>query len=148
MSNLKIAMVPFGHVHEVYSAILPFIKKMEPWNFGRVHVDDISATLFSDKVQLWIVFDAETKIIHGYLATEIRSYPRNKVLSVIGCGGEDGKLDECVEQVLDIFEDYAKDCGCGGLDFQGRPAWAKFVKARGYETPMRHYYKRIEGEPS
>ena len=27
MSNLKIAMVPFGHVHEVYSAILPFIKK-------------------------------------------------------------------------------------------------------------------------
>lgn len=146
--TLQIALIPFGHVHEVYPAILPFIKKMEPWNMGCMHVDDISATMFSDKVQVWIVFDPQSRKIHGYLNTEIRNYPRFKALCVLGCGGDDGKLESCVDVVFSTFERYATDCGCKGIDFQGRPAWAKFAKEHGYESPMRHYFKKLDGEPT
>jgi hypothetical protein len=142
--KLAITHVPYGHIHEVYGHIVPFIAKAEGWTRGRLNMDDISASLFSDKVQLWLVFDSDTREVHGYLSTEIRDYPRCKQFVVLNCGGRDGSLDACVDTVFDTFEQYARDNGCDGIEIQGRAAWWKYIKDRGYASPMRSYYKKFE----
>lgn len=141
--NLELTHVPYGHVHEVYGYIVPYIAKAAEWTFGRMNVDDISASLFSNAVQLWVVFDPESREVHGYLSTEIRNYPQSRQFVVLNCGGRDGSLDACVDKVFDRFEQYALENECDGIEITGRPAWSKFVKDRGYEMPQRSYYKKL-----
>lgn len=142
--NLTLTAVPFGHLHEVLEFIVPYIKKSVAWTFGRMDADDIIATLFAKQALLWMVFDVDTKEIHGYLSTEIRTYASGaKNMVVLNCGGRDGSLEACVDTVFDTFEQFATANGCTAIEIQGRAAWAKFVKGRGYDTEMRHYFKKI-----
>jgi len=141
--NLDLSLVPYGHVHEVYPAIVPYLVKGQEWTLGKASIDDLSAQLFRPSTLLWIVFDQDSKKITGYLATEIQQFPQARHFVVLHCGGEDGTLEATVHKVFDTFEQYAQQSGCDGLEFVGRPAWAKFVRARGYEQPQRLYYKNL-----
>lgn len=142
--NLAVTAVPYGQLHRVVEFIVPYMEKAAAWTHGRMDVDDILATLFGKHALLWLVFDVSTKDIHGFLTTEIRTYPQAKHMIVLNCGGREGSLEACVDLVFDTFEQFAADNGCDGLDIQGRAAWSKFTKERGYDTGMRHYFKKIE----
>lgn len=141
--NLTVTTVPHGHIHEVFEFIVPFMKKSIDWTFDRMGVDDIANSIFGKHALLWLVFDQDDKSIHGYLTTEIREYPLCKNMVVLHCGGVEGSLEACVGMVFDTFERFAASNGCNAIEIQGRAAWAKFVKGRGYDTQMRHYFKKI-----
>lgn len=142
--NLTLTAVPYGHLHEVLEFIVPFVKKAAGWTMERMGVDDILATLFAKQALLWLVFDADDKSIHGFLTTEVRTFPsQRKHLIVLNCGGRDGSLEACVDTVFDTFEQFAATNACHAIEIQGRAAWSKFIKARGYDTEMRHYFKKL-----
>lgn len=139
---MNITLVPDGRIHEVLPAILPYVPKAAEWTLGRMHADDIVASMFEPGTMLWLVFD-DTKAVHGFLTAQIIEYQRARHFCVLQCGGNDGMLDQCVDLVFDTFEQYARDSGCDGFAIVGRPAWWKHVKARGFEQPQRQYFKGL-----
>lgn len=142
--NLDLTQVPRGHLHEVIGVLAPFFRKAAQWTLGKNDADGIAAMLFHPNVQTWVVFDPATQDIHGYLTTEVQQHATGaRHLVVLNCGGRDGSLDSCVDKVFTVFEQYARDCGCTGLEIIGRPAWWKFIKERGYEQPQRQYFKSL-----
>lgn len=143
--NLNVSLVPNGHVHNVYPYLIEYIHKAVEWALGRMDADDISATLFRKDVQTWVVFDTDTNEVHGFLTSEIRIYPQSKHFCVLNCGGRDGSLEACVHTVFDLFDKYAIDNGCDGMEIIGRPAWSRFIKEHGYTKPYMQYFKSLRG---
>lgn len=143
--NLTVTAIPYGHIHEIIEYVIPFIKKAAKWSMGRMETDDILKAIFNRSVILWLVFDQDDKSIHGFLTTEIRQYSFSKQFCVLNCGGKEGSLEACVDTVFDTFEEFAQANGCDAIEIEGRAAWSKFIKSRGYDTEFRHYFKKLGG---
>lgn len=139
---LDVSLVPPGLVHNAYPHIVTYLMKSVKWTQGTSDADDLSRAIFATTTQLWVVFD-EKNFIRGYLATEIVQYPKAKHFTVLHCAGEDGCLEACVDRVFTLFEQYAREQGCDAVEIKGRNAWSRFVEKHGYESPMRHYFKRL-----
>lgn len=140
---LDVALVPPGHVHNVFAHIQPYLLKSVEWSLSHDDADDLARSVFATTTQLWVVFD-ENGVIHGYLATELVQYPKAKHLVVLHCAGQDGSLDACVDRVFTVFESYAQDQGCDAVEIRGRHAWQKFAQKHGFTSPMRHYIKYVK----
>lgn len=60
------------------------------------------------------------------LVTEIKQYPRKRVLNVWLAGG---KLEELMV-MSNYIREYAKRCQCDAMTIQGRPGWQKMFPQR------------------
>ena len=71
--------------------------------------------LLAKDQQLWISFDIETKIIAGFLITEVMEYPQTKMLMLHFTGGKDFK--SWVSDGLPKIQKFAKDAYTAEDDF-------------------------------
>ena len=142
--NLRVGVVPFGSLSNIMPRLIPYLEKSEFWTNGRAWIDDIIAFLFSGRMHLWAVYDPETSEIYGYTITEIKDYPRKKMLVVQYCAGEPHHMKYVEAEMFSTLESAAKDSGCAGIEFFGRPGWGPHARKHGYTTKTVVYEKHFD----
>lgn len=141
---MKVSLVPPGMVSGVIPALLPYLRKSEKWTRGRATVDDILRFVLNGQMQLWIVHEENT--IYGHVVTEIKEYPRCKMLTVQYCAGEPNHMQYVDDEIFDLLDRFAKDAGCTGVEFVGRPGWRKQADKYGFEVRSVMYQKFFKEE--
>lgn len=61
--------------------------------------------------------------IDAVLITEIRTYPRRRVLEVVACGG-DG-MPRWRQAAIDALDQHGRENACTHISTTGRPGWAR-----------------------
>jgi ABC-type molybdate transport system substrate-binding protein len=130
--NLTISLVPYGQISYMVSPLIKYLQKSEDWTKGRSSVDDIVRFVLTGQMQLWVVFDPETQEIHGYVITEIKQYPQSKMFVIQYCAMEPNHMKYVEDVMHETADHFARDAGCAGIEFFGRPGWEPHVKKRGY----------------
>jgi hypothetical protein len=95
-------------------------------------------------MQLWVVHEENT--IYGHVVTEIKEYPRCKMLVVQYCAGEPDHMQYVDDEIFDLLDRFAKDTGCSGIEFVGRPGWRKQAEKYGFEVRSVMYQKFFKEE--
>lgn len=141
----KVALIHRGQLCYVLPRILHLLAKSERWTNGRAIIDDIISFLYSGQMILWVAYDEETQTIIGYTITEEKEYPRKKMLVVQYCASEKNKKILVEEQMAATLDRYARDAGCEGIEFWGRPGWGPTAEKFGYSVQTvvyeKHFYK-------
>lgn len=140
---IQLRYIPVGGLYLVVPGLVPYLHKSEFWTSGRALVDDIIGFLYSGRMHLWLVVN-EYDLIKGYVITEVTAYPRCKMLTVQYCAGETHILEEVMEDTFAMLEKVAKDAGCSGIEFFGRPGWTPHVKKLGYKPSTIVYEKYLD----
>ena len=139
---MDIALVPEGQLAAAIPALMPYLRASEEWANGRATVDDLLRFVLNGQMFLWVVFEDRT--IHGHVITEIKQYPRCKMLVIQYCAMEPGTLEKINDKMQDIAQRFAKDAGCAGIEFVGRPGWKQTARQYGYAVQSVTYQKFFE----
>jgi len=140
---MEITLVGPGQVSLVLPAILPFLSASATASGGRATVDDILRFVLNGKMQLWAVHDGGR--ICGHVVTEITHYPQCRMLTVQYTAMQPGTLASIEDVLQQTAHSYAQAAGCAGIEFVGRPGWAKTAKKHGYAVRSVMYQKFFEG---
>lgn len=141
---MRASLVPPGMVSSVIPALLPYLAESEKWTRGRAKVDDILRFILNGQMQLWIGHEENT--IYGHVVTEIKDYPQCKMLVVQYCAGESNHMQYVDDEIFDLLDRFAKDAGCAGVEFVGRPGWRKQADKYGFEVRSVMYQKFFKEE--
>jgi len=139
---MNITLVSVGGVAPLIPALLPHLNESAQWTRGRATIDDIVRLVLTGQMQLWAVHDENR--IYGHVITEIRPYPQCKMLTIQYCAMEPGTLKKIEPEMQRIAARFAKDAGCAGIEFVGRPGWRATAKKYGYEVQSVMYQKFFE----
>ena len=126
-------------VAETIPQLLPHLKTSQEWTKGRSTVDDILRFILNGQMQLWV--GHEEGKIYGHVITEIKEYPRCKMLVVQYCAGEPNHMQYVDEEMFNLLDRFAVDAGCSGIEFIGRPGWRKQANKYGYDVQSVMYQK-------
>jgi hypothetical protein len=140
---MELALIAPGQVALVIPALLPFLQESQKASRGRVTADDILRFVLNGQMQLWAVHNAG--YIHGHVVTEIKQYPQCKMFVVQYAAMKPGTLAQIEDVLQDTAQKFAKDAGCAGIEFVGRPGWAKTADKYGYAVQSVMYQKFFEG---
>lgn len=130
--NLTISLIPYGQISYMVAPLIKYLQKSEDWTKGRSSIDDIVRFVLIGQMQLWVVFEPESQEIHGYVITEIKQYPQSKMFVIQYCAMEPNHMKYVEDVMHETADRFAKDAGCAGVEFFGRPGWEPHVKKRGY----------------
>jgi len=136
---MNIGLIPVGQVAGIIPALLPYLQESQEWTKGRATVDDILRFILNGSMHLWVVHKDE--VVYGHVITEIKEYPRCKMLTIQYCAMKPWTMDLISEKMHTIAENFARDAGCAGVEFIGRPGWRKVADERGYEVQSVMYQK-------
>jgi hypothetical protein len=139
---MDISLVPVGSVAWAIPTLLPYLRVSEEWAHGRATVDDLIRFVLNGQMFLWVVHD-ENKV-YGHVITEIKQYPQCKMLVIQYCAMETGTLEKINPKMQEIAERFAKDAGCAGIEFVGRPGWKQTAREYGYAVQSVTYQKFFE----
>lgn len=140
---MDIALIPPGQVAGAVSAVLPFLLTSEEWSRGRATADDLLRFVLNGQMMLWAVH--EDGKVYGHIMTEVKQYPQCTMLAIQYCAMAPGTLVDVEDKMQALAERVAKDAGCAGIEFVGRPGWRSTARAYGYSVQSVMYQKFFEG---
>lgn len=143
---MNFSLVPFGNISLMMPYIAKYLHESEQWTKGRAQVDDIMAFIYSGQMNLWVVYNDKNEVF-GHLVTEVKQYPRGKFLVVQYCAADPQSMKLVEDKVFDTLDAYAKDAGCIGVEFFGRPGWAPYAKKHGF-TSRTTVFEKYFGDQS
>ena len=144
--NLSIYLVPPLQVSQWVPGLKKYLEKSEAWTRGRAEAVDIVEFLLTGRMYLWVVVDDVMKP-WGYVITEIKDYPKCKMLVIQYCAGEDNHMKYIEDEMYHALDNFAQDAGCAGIEFFGRPGWGRYAKKYGYEVKTVVFEKYFEVQP-
>ena len=136
---MNITLVPPGQVVFAAAQILPYLQVSAEWSKGRSSADDIVKFVLTGQMHLWVVFDENT--CRGHIVTEVKQYPQCKFLTIQYCAMEPGTMEAVEDKMQEYAERFARDMGCAGIEFIGRPGWRKTANTYGYDLHSVTYQK-------
>lgn len=139
-----VSLVPYGVLHKVLPSLIGYLETSEIWTRGRASVDDIIRFLYTGQMNLWMVYDESTLDTLGYLMTEVKQYPQSSMLVCQYCAGAYGTLSGVGSTVFQVIEQFAKDAGCAGIEFFGRPGWRRHAENHGCTVQTVVYEKYFD----
>ena len=89
---------------------------------GRVGVW-LAGNTGADRAGIWLAGDIDAVIV-----TEVKEYPRRRVLEMMFCGGDN--MASWLEEAIEVFDAHAKTCGCSHIACIGRPGWERAWRGR------------------
>lgn len=134
-----IALIPPGHVVSVLPAVAPFLQIAADTTEGRRTADDVLRPVLDGPMNLWVAHDDGD--VHGILITEVRQYATLRMLVVQYCAMRPGALVEVEDEMQEVASRFARDAGCAGIEFVGRPGWRQTSKKYGYDVYSVAYHK-------
>lgn len=141
---MKMFLVPVGQVYTTLTALMPYLAESAKWTKGRATVDDLLKFVVTGQMQLWVVMDKDT--ILGHTITEVKQYPQCKMLTIQYCAMQPGTLEAVEDHMQDLASRFARDAGCSGIEFIGRPGWRNTANKYGYATQSVTYQKFFKDE--
>ena len=141
--KLDITLVPYGRISYVVPSLLQYFEKSEDWARGRASVDDIVKFIITGQMQLWAVFDPEDMAVYGYVVTEIKQYPQKSMFVIQYCAMDSNHMQYVEENMHAMADRFARDAGCAGIEFFGRPGWEPHVRKYGYTKKTGVYEKHF-----
>ena len=138
-----VSLVPYGYYYKVLPSLARHLEVSEMWTRGRAAVDDIIAFLYSGQMNLWMVWE-DANNPDGYVITEVKEYPRCKMLVLQYCAGDFSVLEKAGDEVFKVFERFARDTGCSGIEFFGRPGWKRHAEKHGCNIQTVIYEKYLD----
>jgi len=142
--KLNISLIPYGGLSQAIMAIMPYLEESAVRSRGRSSVDDILKFLFTQQMVLWVVYDEETSEAHGHFITEVKQYPQSSMLVIQYAAMLPNHMEQIEDLMQDYAEKYARNAGCTGIEFVGRPGWKKHATKYGYQTQSVTYQKFFE----
>ena len=139
---MEVTLVGPGQVSLVLPAILPFLSESAKASRGRATVDDILRHVLNGRMQLWAVH--QHGHVCGHVITEVTQYPQCRMLTVQYTAMQPGTLASVEDLLQHTAHKYAQAAGCAGIEFIGRPGWAKTAKKHGYVVRSVMYQKFFE----
>jgi hypothetical protein len=141
---MNMFLVPVGQVYTALTALMPYLEESAEWTKGRAGVDDLVRFVVSGQMQLWVVVDEDE--ILGHTITEIKQYPQCKMLVIQYCAMQTGTLEQIEDHMQNLATRFAKDAGCDGIEFIGRPGWRNTANKYRYTTQSVTYQKFFKDE--
>ena len=138
---MKLTLVPIGSITGVLGPLLPHFESAAASTDGRYSADDILRDVLTGHFLLWVLH--EDGYIRGHVTVSQVNYPQMKLLAIQYMGAEVGTLEKSEALIIETLEQFAKDAGCVGMEWAGRPGWKPWAKKYGY-TAKGVYQKRFE----
>jgi len=77
----------------------------------------------ADRAGIWLAGDIDAVIV-----TEVKEYPRRRVLEMMFCGGDN--MASWLEEAIKTMDEHAKSTGCSHIACIGRPGWERAWRGR------------------
>ena len=140
--KLEISLVPYGVITQTLAGLAERLVVASKLTAGRSNVDDLVRLFLIGQYSLWVIYDADAHgKLFGFFAVEIKAYPQRRMLCVQHCVIDPHHLDKLRVRMDELLEQYAKDNGCTGIEFVGRPGWKKYTKTHGYHSQSVTYQR-------
>ena len=137
----RYTLVPMEHCTSIWKYVRDLLAPAVERSHGRWTMEYLLAALATGTQNLWVAYDDEG-YLRAAMTTQIICYPNNKMLAVQFLGG-DG-FDEWGDGMLSTIEDYARTCGCDGIESCARFGFWPFFKRRGYDRSYATYEISLE----
>ena len=129
MSN-NVIYIPKENVNDAWGMVSKNIADALARSNGYARAEHIKDWILKDKMQLWILWDSETKEYYGVCVTEIIQRPLQRCLNIkIMKGRHRDKWEHLIKHV----EEFAWHNNCDLLELVARPGWKKILKQYGYK---------------
>ena len=123
-------LIPTNKVEQVWSFAVKDIADALARSNGYARAEHIKKEILDNKMQLWILWDSETKEYYGVCVTEIIQRPLQRCLNIkIMKGRHRDKWQHLIKHV----EEFAWKNNCDLLELVARPGWKKVLKQYGYK---------------
>ena len=124
---MEVVWVNKQDAEKIWPMVEPFLisalKRWLPVYFS----PDLLEMVKKDELQLWIITDNEKEELYGAGLTEIRSYPRARILNLFMLGGKEMKKWKAEWSAA--MELFARSQKCDFMQAIGRRGWASFTGA-------------------
>ena len=123
-------LIPTDKVKQVWSIVVKDIADALARSNAYARAEHIKKDILDNKMQLWILWDSETKEYYGVCVTEIIQRPLQRCLNIkIMKGRHRDKWEHLIKYV----EEFAWHNNCDLLELVARPGWKKILKQYGYK---------------
>ena len=123
-------LIPTNKVEQVWSFAVKDVADALARSNGYARAEHIKKEILDNKMQLWILWDSETKEYYGVCVTEIIQRPLQRCLNIkIMTGRHRDKWQHLIKHV----EEFAWQNNCDLLELVARPGWKKVLKQYGYK---------------
>jgi|TARA_B100000519_G_scaffold144295_1_gene125205 hypothetical protein len=123
-------LIPTDKVKQVWSIVVKDIADALARSNAYARAEHIKKDILDNKMQLWILWDSETKEYYGVCVTEIIQRPLQRCLNIkIMKGRHRDKWEHLIKHV----EEFAWHNNCDLLELVARPGWKKILKQYGYK---------------
>ena len=123
-------LIPTNKVEQVWSFAVKDVADALARSNGYARAEHIKKEILYNKMQLWILWDSETKEYYGVCVTEIIQRPLQRCLNIkIMTGRHRDKWQHLIKHV----EEFAWENNCDLLELVARPGWKKVLKQYGYK---------------
>ena len=123
-------LIPTDKVKQVWSIVVKDIADALARSNAYARAEHIKKDILDNKMQLWILWESETKEYYGVCVTEIIQRPLQRCLNIkIMTGRHRDKWQHLIKHV----EEFAWKNNCDLLELVARPGWKKVLKQYGYK---------------
>jgi hypothetical protein len=129
---ITLVNIPNKSVNDTWGLVKTDIANALNRSNGYALADHIKKWILEDKMQLWILWDAEANKdskYYGVVVTEIIQRPLQRCLNIKIMIG---KHREKWQHLIKHIEDFAWINNCDLLELVARPGWKKILKPFGY----------------
>lgn len=139
--KLNITLLPPDWIDGLWDQLLPYMQETAYRSRGRVSVEDLKEFIHTGYMNVWAVYDEETNKVCGHFMTEVKQYPKMKMLVVQYAAMLPNHMEQIEDRMQVLAESFAKDAGCEGIEFVGRPGWKNHATKYGYTAQSVMYQK-------
>ncbi len=136
-----ITIAPITYLNALWPDVEEQLQKAVIRSNGRWTMDVLFNVIANGQQQLWLAFDEE-KNIDGVGTTEIINYPNKSMLAIQFLGG--GRFNDWVWEMLERFNEFAKESGCHGIEATARQGFWKWLSQDDFKQSYAVYEKRID----
>lgn len=136
----QVTLVPPGSIEFMWNDVWHLLAPAVTRSHGRWTSGSLYGALVDGRMQLWLAFD-EDKVIDAAAVTEVMTYPNRRMLAIHWLGGE--RFNEWVWDLLDVFDRFAVDAGCTGIEATARQGFWKWLSQADYEKAYVVYEKAV-----
>lgn len=139
-SNYNFTLVPAQHCASIWGEVSGMLKPAVDRSDGRWTIESLFDSLYTGNQSLWVAYDDE-KSITCAMTTQIVGYPNSKMLAIQFLGGAD--YNDWSDDMLSLVTNYAKDCGCDGIEAVARFGFWPLFKRNGFNRAYVTYEKNF-----
>jgi hypothetical protein len=125
LPRVEVRLPPIDEVGDKWYQIAPLIAKATR-RTGCYEPIDLLGMAMRGQVGIWLCEVAGE--LKAAIVTEVKQYPRRRVLEVMFLGGIE--MSEWLVDAIDALTAHAKQTGCEHLATSGRRSWMRILKAK------------------